>query len=143
MVGWGVEQGIILAIVLSILAHLRHSYNPHTTTSEPKPGLVVCRWGAGLYFANASKFAEQVSALAADAKCVAVDCVAVGDIDYTGGETIIQVAEQLKKHDVRLVLAGLDPSVRAELDAAGVTASIGEAALFDTVDDAVAAYGER
>jgi len=56
VVAWGVEQGIVLAIVLSILVHLRHSYNPHNVTEEPRPGLVVFRWGAGLYFANASRF---------------------------------------------------------------------------------------
>ena len=140
VVGWGVEQGIVLAILLSILAHLRHSYSPHNTTTMPKPGLVVLRWGAGLYFANASRFEEQLTGLAGDAKWVCLDAVAIGDVDYTGGETLIQVGKELDGRGARLVVAGLDPSVRTELDRAGVTEAIGSDAYFESIDAAVAAY---
>ena len=78
VVVWGVEQGIILAIVLSMIAHLRRSYSPRNAVlgagsghdweavpadpvPQPLPGLVVYLWGASLYFANSARFEEQVS----------------------------------------------------------------------------------
>jgi high affinity sulfate transporter 1 len=160
VVGWGVEQGIILAIVLSILAHVRRSYSPRNAVladgkhgwrsfpAEPalqaEEGLVVYRWGASLYFANSARFEEQVIALAAPdgkpVKWLCVDAIAIGDVDYTGGETIIQVHSELEERGVRLVLAGVVPEVRKELDHAGVTAAIGEDAYFANVDDVLAAY---
>ena len=76
----GVEEGILLAVVLSLLDHVRHGYRPHTAVllqdpddrwrmvnAEPdkfaEPGLVVYWFGADLYYANANYFAEQALTL--------------------------------------------------------------------------------
>ena len=76
----GVEQGILLAMVLSLLRHVRHSYRPHTavlvedgagqwrpTAAVPGalsgPGLVVFQFGADLFYANVGRFAEDVRSL--------------------------------------------------------------------------------
>ena len=73
----GVEQGILLAIVLSIIDHLRRSYKPNDTVlvrtrddklasrpaaegGQAAPGLVVYRFAASLYYANANRFSEEV-----------------------------------------------------------------------------------
>ncbi len=160
VVGWGVEQGIILAIVLSILAHLRLSYSPRNAVlgsggrdwtpvpaepvPQPQAGLVVYRWGARLYFANSARFEEQITGLVTPdgqpVKWLCVDAVAMGDVDYSGGETIIQVKAELEERGVRLVLAGVGDAVRKELDTAGVTAAIGEDAFFPAVRDVIEAY---
>ena len=162
VVGWGVEQGIILAIVLSILAHLRHSYSPRNTVltglggdweavpvdpvPQPEPGLVVYRWGASLYFANAERFQEQVVELVkgdgAPVRWLCVDAPAIADVDYTGGESVLQVERELSRLGVRLVFAGVSPRVRRELDLAGVTAAIGEDAYYRSVIHVLGAYGE-
>ena len=78
----GVEQGIVLAIVASIIDHLRRSYRPptgvlqlsdadgtwHRTDADPEsrslPGLVVYRFAGDLYYANANLFFEETSAFA-------------------------------------------------------------------------------
>jgi SulP family sulfate permease len=161
VVAWGVEQGIILAIILSILAHLRRSYSPRNTVlsggdehgwqplpagpaPQVEPGLVVYRWGASLYFANAARFEEQVLALAESngtpVKWVCIDAPAIGDVDYTGGETIIQVDKGLEERGVRLVLAGVGQEIRAELDRAGVTDVVGTDAYYASVVDVLQAY---
>ena len=161
VVAWGVEQGIVLAIVLSILSHLRHSYSPRNTVltsagehdwqalstgpaPQVEPGLVVFRWGASLYFANAARFEEQVLALAepngTPVKWICVDAPAIGDVDYTGGETIIQVDKELDERGVRLVLAGVGEEVRAELDGSGVTDAVGADAYYTSVADVLQAY---
>ena len=75
----GVEQGILLAMVLSLLRHVRHSYRPHTavlvedggqwrpTPAVPGalsgPGLVIFQFGADLFYANAGRFAADVRGL--------------------------------------------------------------------------------
>ena len=69
VVAIGVEQGILMAIALSLIMHVRHSYRPHTMVlapnatgrwvpapaapgSETEPGLIVYRFGADLFYAN-------------------------------------------------------------------------------------------
>jgi sulfate permease, SulP family len=164
VVGWGVEQGIILAIILSVIAHLRRSYNPrnavlggeraHDWRSVPvepvpqaEPGLVVYRWGASLYFANAARFEEQVTQLAESdgepVEWLCVDAVAMGDVDYSGGETILEINDELKERSVKLVFAGVGDAVRRELDLAGVTAAVGEDAYYGGLDEVVRAYRAR
>ena len=75
----GVEQGILLAIALSLVRHVRHSYQPHTMVlapgaagrwapapatpgSQTEAGLIVYRFGADLFYANADRFADEVRA---------------------------------------------------------------------------------
>jgi high affinity sulfate transporter 1 len=156
VVGWGVEQGIIVAILLSVIAHLRRSYSPRNsvlgaegrydwhslpldTVPQAAPGLVVYRFGASLYFANATRFQEQVLKLTepdggTPLSWVCVDAVGIGDVDYTGGETLLETSGQLKERGLRLVFAGVEKDVRAELDSAGVTTAIGEDAYFNSVE---------
>jgi sulfate permease, SulP family len=164
VVGWGVEQGIILAIILSIIAHLRHSYSPRNSilgpggnhdwqaypvhpVPQPEPGLVVFRWGASLYFANAARFEEQVLDLAgggdAPVDWLCIDAPAIGDVDYSGGETLLEVDKELKERNVRLVFAGVGGTIRRKLDLAGVTAAVGEDGYFASVADVLEAHGSR
>src|ERR1039458_6145361 len=80
VVAIGVEQGILLAIALSLFRHVRHSYRPHTMMlapdptgrwlpvpvapgTETAPGLIVYRFGADLFYANHSRFTGDVRAL--------------------------------------------------------------------------------
>src|SRR3954452_8211688 len=124
----GVEQGIILAIVLSIIDHLRKSYSPNSavlvpvddshwqsTPMQPNdrtvPGLVVYFFGADLYYANATRFLDEVQAILASAGepplCwLCIDAGAMFDIDYTGAETMRQAHDACAAHSVQLVFAG-------------------------------------
>jgi SulP family sulfate permease len=159
----GVEQGIILAIVLSVIDHLRVGYHPNDTylvptatggtrsipvtpTAAPEEaaaGLVVYRFGANLYYANANRFVEEVRRItAADerAREICVDLGGVGDIDYTGGEALRGLISELRGRDVRLVLADVSPLVGSRLTRYGLMNAIGEDAIFETVQDVVNAY---
>ena len=99
----GVEYGIVLAVVASIIDHLRHSYSPRNSVLvkspaghwQPTPvvpgarteeGLVVYRFGTSLYYANASRLLDDVTALAGHGgplRWMVFDCAAIGDVDYT------------------------------------------------------------
>ena len=158
----GVEQAIVLAIVLSILDHVRRGYKPNDsvlvqndrghsksapvapgTTTEP--GLVVYRFAADLYYANANRFNEEILELVGEGRpevrWLVLDAGSMFDIDYSGGETVKQVFNELHDRGVRLVICDLLPAPRRELDRYGVTELIGEDAYFDTTREAVDAFG--
>ena len=159
----GVEQGVLLAIVLSVIDHLRRSYRPndrvvveagpdHRMRSLPvdpasrlAPGLAVYRFGASLYYANAEHFSSEVLAFSADdlpaLRWLCLDAAAVGDVDYSGGLTLREVGESLHGRGVRLVVAEIDPALRATLDRYGLGDVIPADAYYDTVGDVVRAFG--
>jgi SulP family sulfate permease len=168
VVAIGVEQGILLAIVLSLLDHIRRSYHPRDTllvkedsgrwrtvpvpedvspATDAEPGLVIYRFGASLYYANTNRFTEEIRSLldrrAGAPAWVCIDCAAIGDVDFSGGKTLLDLLQEVEKKGSRLVLAELDDGVRAELDRYGLTDAIGADAIFDTVAAAVVAFGSR
>ena len=157
----GVEQGIILAMVLSIVEHMYHSYRPYDTLvavapdgtrgpaplaerAEAAPGLAIYRFGAGLYYANGSRFTEAIMDVveAADPplRWLGVSASAIGDVDYSGADTIRQVAEELARTGVDFAICNLSPEVRRQLDAYGLAESIGIDRIFTTEDDLLNAY---
>lgn len=156
----GVEQGVVLAIVASIAEHLRHSYQPNSTVlrksarghwqafpAEPgiraADGLLVYRFGASLYFANAARLLTDVGRLTRQGDHVrwfCLDCAAIGDIDYTASAVLARVQRRLADAGTRLVLANVIEPVRAELDRYGVTAAVGTDAFFDTAGAVLEAY---
>jgi SulP family sulfate permease len=150
----GVEQGIFLAMGLSVVEHLYHTYRPYDTLltlngegrvqyaapedrAEAAPGLVVYRFGATLYYANASRFTEEAFELFEAAEpplrwlCLAAG--AIGDVDFTGAEAIRQLHRALAQAGASLLVCDVSPNVRAQLDAYGLTDLIGADALFDDV----------
>ena len=155
----GVEQGIILAMALSIVEHIYHSYRPYDTVlgltdgriqrrppSDPiqaAPGVLVYRFGASLYYANAARFTAEVLELVETAapalSWFVLDCASIGDVDYSGSDAIRQVVEELGRKDVKLALSDVDPNVRAQLDAYGLTARIGAERIFETFQDLIQA----
>jgi MFS superfamily sulfate permease-like transporter len=160
----GVEQAIVVAIVVSVIDHLRFSYAPKDAVLLPDgdrhyrsapvadggqlvPGLLVYRFTSGLYYANANRFNEEILGLVdgADAatpvRTVVLEASAVVDVDYSGGLTIKQVVGELHDRGARLAVVQVSEPVRAEFDRFGVTELIGADAYYDTVGDAVRAHG--
>jgi high affinity sulfate transporter 1 len=157
----GVEQGIILAIVLSIIIHLIHSYRPSDATlvplpdghwqfkavqenQEAAPGLLIYFFGSGLYYANTARFTEEIVRLVDEAqpqvKWLAVVAVAIIDIDYSGADTVRRVHTMLQKKGVTLVFTNVIERVKGELDRYGLTKLIGEEHIFSSLPDMLAAY---
>jgi SulP family sulfate permease len=151
----GVEQGILLAIAASLVRHVRHSYRPFAMVLVPgakerwepfapglttDPGLIVYRFGADLFYANADRFADQVRALVAHApepvRWFVVDCAAVFDLDYTAARTVRDLIDELKAAKVGLVLARVNAFLHSDLVRHGVAAEVGEDRIFDTLHEA-------
>ncbi|MBL8777254.1 MAG: SulP family inorganic anion transporter [Acidimicrobiales bacterium] len=161
----GVEQGIILAIVLSVIDHLRNSYRPVTSVMVPVdgdpawrqapfrpdartlPGLVVYRFAGGIYYANANHLVEDLALIVDTAETggetlrwICIDSMVIDDVDYSGAEALRQVHASLTDHGVRLVVAEPLPQVRALMERYGLVDLLGEDAFYATLSDAVAAY---
>jgi len=158
----GVEQGILLAIALSLFRHVRHSYRPHTMMLVPDqtgqwesvpaapgrttvPGLIIYRFGADLFYANESRFADEVRALVQCAttpvRWFIVDCGAITDIDYSAARSIRDLLQDLKAREVTVLFARVNPYLHADMDRHGITAAIGTSCIFPTLHQAIAATG--
>ena len=159
----GVQDGIVLAAAASIIDHLRHTYHPtnsvlvkspgghwHATPVQPgartEPGLVVYRFGTSLYYANASRLAEDVAALTGHGgplRWIVLDGAAIGDVDYTAASVLTQVITKLRDQQVRLIVTSTVGRVRQQLDRYGISAALGPGAYYDTPGAALEAYHAR
>ena len=113
----GVEEGIALAVAVSIIDHLRHTSHPRSSVLvkspaghwQPAPvrpgarteeGLAVYRFGTSLYYANAAHLIDDVTTLAAQGsplRWLVLDAAAIGDVDYTAAAVLTRVIEHLRK----------------------------------------------
>jgi SulP family sulfate permease len=160
----GVEQGIILAMVLSLLRVVRHSYRPHTGVlaigqrdawqlipavpgALTEPGLIIYSFGAALFYANASLFVKEIRGLvrisASPVRWLVVDAEAITNVDYTAARMVQQLHKELADSGVNLGFARVSPSLKADLDRHLLTEVIGPAQFFDRLHDAVAAFAKR
>jgi high affinity sulfate transporter 1 len=158
---WGVEQGIVLAMVLSLLRIVRHSYRPHTAVlvrnpggiwqltavvpgAVTEPGLVIYRFGAALFYANAGMFADEIRALAGPApsplRWLVVDAGAVTNVDYTAAQVVRELRQDLAQRGVELVLAHVQSDLKPDLDRHHLTEVIGPHRIFDSLHEALGAY---
>ena len=155
----GVEQGILLAIALSLLWHVRHSYRPHTavlvehggqwqaTPAVPGalsgPGLVIFQFGSDLFYANAGRFAADVRGLIEGAdppvKWLVVDAGAITSVDYSAARVLTNLQRDLIRRSIALVLVHTESSLRADLHRHRLIEVIGADHIFDTLREALAA----
>ena len=154
----GVEQGILLAIALSLVQHVRHSYQPHTMVlapgvtgrwepapatpgSQTEPGLIVYRFGADLFYANVDRFADEVRSLVdkapASVRWFVLDAGTVTDLDYSAARTVRDLLGELTAKNVAVMFARVNTYLRADLDRHGISAKLGEARIFATLHEAI------
>jgi MFS superfamily sulfate permease-like transporter len=164
----GVEQSILLAIVLSLLDHTRQGYRPHNSVMvhdvprglkslsfyklksfghrdvQLEPGLLVYRFSHSIYYANTDLLFSQVSELAAMAQpqlaWFCIDAAAIDDVDYTGAATLRAIHDVLKSMKIRLVFAQVSDDVKRTLEAYELTGLIGRDAFFDSIGNVLHAY---
>ena len=156
----GVLWGVGIAIALSLLNFIRRAWRPHDavlgrvdnlkgyhdTERYPDarriPGLVLYRFDAPLFFANADYFRERVRALAraGDVRWIVVAAEPITDIDATAGETLRGLNDELDAAGIELAFAELKDPVRDRLRRYGIETAIGADRFFPTLGVAVAAY---
>ena len=155
----GLGQGILLAVVLSLLMHVRHSYRPHTTVLiadkqdrwspvrvapglETEPGLIVFRFGADLFYANDNRFVDDVRMLIEQApnpvRWFVVDAGTMTDIDYSAAGSLRDLCDELKARKITVLFGRVNAYLRSDMDRHGVTPVIGDAFICPTMHEALA-----
>ncbi len=156
----GVRDGIVLAVVASVIDHLRHTYRPTNSVlvksasghwkaipvhpgARTENGLAVYRFGTSLYYANAARLIDDVTGLAGQGgplRWLVLDGAAIGDVYYTAASALEQVIRQLHEQRVKFVVTNLVAPVRQQLDRYGMTGRRGPDAYYDTPGAALEAF---
>ncbi|MCX2802742.1 SulP family inorganic anion transporter [Microbulbifer thermotolerans] len=154
----GVEQGIMLALALSLVVHTRHGYKPRNALLRPSasggwqaspvssgtqaaPGLIIYRFTHSIYYANAQLLTDEVTHLATSADpplhyfCIEIS--AVDDIDFTAAETLRELHKYLSRRGIRLVFAAVMSGTSANAPAQ-IRALFDDKALYKNLEAVVA-----
>lgn len=111
---------------------------PITPGARTGPGLVIYRFGSGLYFANASRLATDIAVLTGSGpplRWFCLDAAAIGDIDYSAAAVLRRVCARLRTAGVRVVVSNLTDPVRDELARYGLS----DLAVYETSGEVLAA----
>ena len=159
VVGVGVELGVLLAMGLSLLRHVRHSYEPHTgvlvrdaggewqllpcsAARLAEPGVLIYRFGADLFYANERRFADElrsvVKRIGPELRALVVDASAMADLDYSAARTLRELIGELQAHQVGLVFGRVSPALRADMQRHGIAEALGAQHLHASLHEALA-----
>ena len=160
----GVIEGIFIAVGLALLDFIRRAWRPydavlgrvdglkgyHDVTRYPDakrvPGLVLFRWDAPLFFANAEEFADRVRRAIASSptpvRWVVVAAEPVTDLDTTAADVLWELEEELAAQGVDLRFAEVKDPVKDRLKRYGLFERFGDDHFYPTVGEAVNAYVE-
>lgn len=157
----GVKEGIIVAVILSLILHVRHSYRPHSAIVIPDEhrlwqtipvqmgsvsasGLIIYRFSRDLFYANATFFSEEIEGLVKSAnppvRWLILEARAITAIDYSASLTIRDVAKELADRNVTFAISGLPPQTRRQFDRDGLTDLIGADRFFNHLEEALAVF---
>ncbi|MEI8333099.1 MAG: sulfate permease [Chloroflexota bacterium] len=161
----GVLPGIALAVVLSLLDFIRRAWQPHDAVlgraegvkgyhdtqryphARQIPGLLLYRWDAPLFFANADTFRERIVELVDAAeppiRWVVVAAEPITDVDTTAAEAIAELDTELERRGVELAFAEMKDPVKDRLQRYGLKATIGREYFFPTLGVAVHEFLEQ
>jgi len=157
----GVERGLLLAVILSLLMHVRQSYRPHCGVvmhgekddwqiDEPEPGkfvepgLLIFWFGSSLFYANAAFFTALTRRLAdqpsAPVRWFVIDARAITDVDFSGGQALADFQRHLAESGVAMALIMAESRPDRTLERAGFLDLVGTCRIFDSREACVEAY---
>ncbi len=158
----GVLQGIVVAIALSVLWTFKRAWQPYSTVlgkdpakrgwhdvthheeARQVPGLIILRWSAPLFFANANLFRNRVRELVAAAPepptWVLVAGEPITDVDTTASEMLVDLDMELNAKGIHLAFAELPTAVERWMAESGVLEAVDAGHLYETVHEGVDAY---
>lgn len=161
----GMLGGILVAITLSLIAVVLRASSPHTAVlgrlpgsdtyrdtadhpdAETFEGLLIYRFDAPLFFANAALMRDEITgAIEAAEKPITdvlIDAESIYDIDSTGAQVLLELLDILDLHRVRLTMARVRTEIRDELERSGVEDRLAAPGVYLQVDDGVEGYLRR
>ncbi len=159
----GVEQGIVLAMILSLLRVVHHSYHPHTGImvlneagtwdvkpvvpgAVTEPGLVIYQFGAELFYANANRFAEEVKCILgmppSHVRWLIVDAEAIIRVDYSAARVIVELQKEIRRCGTQLGFARMHVGLKSDFVRHHLAEVIDPALIFNRLHDALDAYAK-
>ncbi len=158
VVFFGVLQGILIAVVLSILLFFRRSWWPHGEVlgringqdgwhsnhngllAQELPGVLMFRWEAPLFFANAGMFRDQVRELVRERnpRWVILQCEAITDIDVTAADILEQLDLELNERGVNIAFVELRSRLKDLVYDYGLFATLDADHFYGSIEDALA-----
>ena len=157
----GVEQGILLAVVLSVVDLVRRQYTPRDFVIRPDgdggvgyekaapgdeslPGLIIFRYDAELFYANANRFVDDAQAIIEAApdpvRWFILDAGSIDDVDYSAGISLSGLLDYLTSRKITFGLIRLDESLSTTLGLYGLLDRIPRDHRFSTLEEALAAF---
>lgn len=161
----GVQQGVLVAVIVSLLERLRRQYNPsdivllrdremdewlkvripkQKSTSRHPAGLLIYRFSGSIFFENSTYFLNRATKVIDDAKqpvkTFVVDVGAVDDIDYTAAEMLRRLHAKLNRDDIQLVFAHVSPSLLKVLKSFDMIELIGQDNIYPSIASAIRAF---
>ena len=158
---FGVEQGILLAIVLSLIDHTRRGYRPKNavlarsetgawearpvaTKAQALPGLIIYRFTHSMYYANTQQLSAEISDIVNTARppvrWFCIDASAVDDVDFSAAEALRSIFVSLKGKGIRLVITQVMANVT---DESRLHQLFGDDAFHDTLDNVMENYSRQ
>jgi high affinity sulfate transporter 1 len=159
---FGVIPGIGIAVIIAVIEFLWDGWRPHSAVlgrvdnikgyhdvarypdAKRVPGLVLFRWDAPLFFANAELFRDRVRAAVASSptpvRWVVVAAEPVTSVDVTAADIVAELDDSLRAEGVELCFAEMKDPVKDKLKRFELFARFGAEAFYATVGEAVKAY---
>jgi len=154
---FGVLAGIAIAVVLAVMLFFRRNWWPHGTVlgqvegvpgwhaldahpdARQLPGIVVYRWEAPLFFANASAFRQQMRHLVKEShpSWIVLQCEAITDVDVTAGEMLEQLDKELNAAGVHLAFAEMRSRLQELVLRYGLLDTLASDHFYPTLSDAL------
>ncbi|CAK6695072.1 SulP family inorganic anion transporter [Synechococcus sp. BA-124 BA4] len=161
----GVMPGISLAVVLSLIEQVRHTYRPRTCLWTPRPdgtglhtvpvatgvlaapGILAYRFEANLFYANANRFSQEVLALAsqpdAGIQGLVVDASGIDDVDYSAAKALLELRDLLVRRAICLALVTNSRAMVDELHRFGLGTDRLSMGTFGSVPQALEALTQQ
>jgi high affinity sulfate transporter 1 len=155
----GVLPGIVIAVVLSVMYIFKRTWAPYSAVlgkppevpgyhdirsypdTEQLPGLLIVRWSAPLFFANANQFRDLIRDLVKAAsptpRWVLVAAEPITDIDTTAAAMLADLDIELNSTGIHLAFAELQSGVRDTITRYGLLETIEEGRFYRSVSEAV------
>ena len=160
----GTLEGILVAVIFSLLALMHHGCRwpvfvlgrkPGTNVFRPRsqehpedetfPGLLLLKTEGMIHFANVQRLFDLLSPLISEdhPRVIVLDCSAIADLEYTALKRMIESENKLQQSGISLWLAGLNPEPLQLVQKSALGKILGRSRMYFNLEQAVSSYQKQ